>query len=272
MQSMSSLLADVFNTKTAAVHTEEDLVKQADYEFFGALCRKENIDVSQLTDEKVADLFKVAMQLKAAGEGKDGHEGKETKEKEKAEEAALKEKEAAARAEYQEKRAAAVKCAEAEAMGRIMAHSFVDEMAKVSAAMGGFPFAKKEEGKEGKEEGKEKKEEGKEKKDEGGEKEASVARANAVIAAFEQAKTASVPGSTSTPNFDEIAAWHAIDLLKQAHVDEKVAFERVNAAYVLGLPESVKMASAADENKALELRALEICDAAGFQVDWSQVQ
>jgi hypothetical protein len=269
-QSMSSLLADVFNTKTAAAHTEEDLVKQADYEFFGALCRKENIDVSQLTDEKVADLFKVAMQIKSAGEGKPEHEAKETKAEEKIEEKALKEKEAAARAEYQEKRAAAVKCAEAEAMGRIMAHSFVDEMAKVSAAMGGFPFAKKEEGKECKEEGKEKKEEGK--KDEGGEKEASVARANAIIAAFEQAKTASVPGSTSTPNFDEIAAWHAINMLKQANVDAKVAFERVNAAYVLGLPESVKMASAADENKALEYRALEICDAAGFQVDWSQVQ
>lgn len=272
MSSMSALLADVFQTKTASAitHTSEDLEKQANFEFFGALCQKEGIDVSKLTDAKVESLFKVAMEIKAAAE----HEGKEPPKEEKIEEAAKakeKEKEAAARAEYQEKRAAAVKVAEAEAMGRVMAHAYIDELKKIAAAADeadekgekgkpAFPFGKKE-GKEGKEGEKEK------------EKDAS-ARADELIAAFEQMKTAgaTVPaGTTTTPNFDEFAAHHAIAMLKQAGVNEEVAFARVNAVYTLGLPESVKMASATSEAKALEYRALEICDAAGFQVDWTQV-
>jgi len=266
MSSMSALLADVFQTKTASAHTEEDLVKQADYAFFGALCRQEGIDVSALPDAKVEELFKVAMEMKAASD----HEETETPKEEKIEEAAkekAKEKEAAARAEYQEKRAAATKVAEAEAMGRIMAHAYVDEMKKIAEAAeeaeknkdgkSGFPFGKKD----GKKDDKEEKE-----------KEAS-ARASELIAAFEQMKTASAPaaGTTTTPNFDEFAALQAIELLKQAQVDEDVAYARVNAVRTLGLPESTKMASATSEAKALEYRALEICDAAGFQVDWTQV-
>ena len=267
MSSMSALLADVFQTKTAsaAAHTTEDLTKQAEYEFFGALCRQEGIDVSALPDAKVEELFKVAMEMKAAS---DEHEEKETPKEEKIEEAAkekAKEKEAAAHAEYREKRAAATKVAEAEAMGRIMAHAYVDEMKKIAEAAeeagkdgkSGFPFGKKD----GKKDDKEEKE-----------KEAS-ARANELIAAFEQMKTASAPaaGTTTTPNFDEFAAQQAIELLKQAQVDEDVAYARVNAVWTLGLPESTKMASATSEAKALEYRALEICDAAGFQVDWTQV-
>ena len=54
-------------------------------------------------------------------------------------------------------------------------------------------------------------------------------------------------------------------------VGADVALERVKAACVLGLKESTKVASAHTQAAALDLRALEICQAAGFPVDWSKV-
>lgn len=271
MAEMSSLLGEIYNTaKTAsAQHTEEDLVKQANYAFFGELCRAEGINVTDLSDTQVDSLYKTAMEIKAEKEeGKDGKkDGKDGKEEGEKEAAAA--KVAAANEEYLQKRAAHVKVSEADFMGRLMAHAFVDEMNKIAEFPPNF---KKEEGKDGKdgkkEEGKDGKKEGKEET----EKEASIRRAVELTAAFEKHKQASAaPASTtSTPNFDELAAWQAIDMLKSAGVDENLAYARVNAAYTLGLPESVKMASASSPEQAAELRALEICERAGFQVDWAQ--
>jgi len=268
MAEMSQLLGQIFNTmeKDASAPTEEDLVKQANLQFFGELCRAEGINVEHLNDNQVADLFKVAMEVKAEKDGeKPGKEGKpEGKKPEEKEKEAAAAKLAAANEEYLQKRAAHVKCAEADFMGRLMAHSFADEMRKIAASEN--PFAKKPEGKEGKE-GKEDKE--KEEK----EKEASVRRAAELVAALEQSKQASAASTsaTSTPNFDEVAAYRAIDMLKSASVDADLAFNRINASFVLGFPESVKMAAASTPEQALEYRALELCEAAGFQVDWTQV-
>ena len=78
---MNSLLGDVFGTKTASAHTEEDLEKQANLQFFGELCQAEGIDLSQLNDTQAEELFKVAMSLKEAAE-------EEAEKEEKKEEAA----------------------------------------------------------------------------------------------------------------------------------------------------------------------------------------
>jgi len=273
---MSSTLGEVFGTTKVASATPEDLEKQAQVEYFNGLCQEQGIDIKSLNDVQVEELWKVAMEMKAAefppnfgkkdgeGEGKkpEGKEGKEKEEKEKEKEAAAA-KLAAAESEFLQKRAAAEKVAEADAMGRIMAHSFVAELNKI-AEKGDMapPFGKKDgEGKDGKE--------GKEKK-EGEEKEASAsAKISALVTAFQTAKTASAAASgTTTPNFDEQAAWHAIELLKEAGVSPDIAYNKVNAAYVLGLSESTKIASAPDLQTGLHVRALEICEAAGFQVTW----
>lgn len=249
---MNSLLGDVYGNRT---HTEEDLAKEANLQFFGQLCEQQQIDCDKLNESEISELFKVAMELKQAAEeesakeeakeegGKKNlappfgkHEAGESKGKEDKEE---KKKEAAA-AEWAEKRAAHVKVAEADATGRIMAHAMVDELRKIAAAQ---------------------------------EAEAapSIVEKAASVFASARAKTASAPTTPSaTPNFDELAAVHAIDMLKQAGQDEGIAQARVSAVFTLGLQESVKIASATTPDAALTLRALEFCEAAGYPVDWTK--
>lgn len=259
---ITSLLGDVYGTSkvASAAPTSEDMAKQANLDFFNSLVTSKGIDLDKLGDEQVADLYKVAMEFKAKEEGKD-----EEAEKKKKEEDSKKEASAlivaAANDELTEKRAAAAKIAEAEFLGKVMAHSFAAESQKIAADMaakqaGELPpqFGKKPEGKE-------------EKKDEKGEedekKEAS-ARAAALVA--ELTKSA----SGGTPNADLVAAEHALVLLKEAGVDAELAHARINAVYTLGLPASTKIAAAASNEDAIQARALEFCEAAGFPVNWAQ--
>lgn len=252
---MNSLLGDVYGHGT---HTDEDFAKEANLQFFGQLCAQQQIDVAKLNESEVEELFKVAMELKQAAEeesakeeakeegGKKNlappfgkHEASESKGKEEAEE---KKKEAAA-AEWAEKRAAHIKVAEADATGRIMAHAMVDELRKIAAAQ-----------------------------EEAAATPSLAEKAASVIAAA-QAKTASAaaPATPSaTPNFDELAAYSAIDMLKQAGQDEGVAHARISAVFTLGLPETAKIAAASTPDAALTLRALEFCEAAGYPVDWTK--
>lgn len=272
---MSSTLGEVFGTTKVASATPEDLEKQAQVEFFNGLCQEQGINIKALNDDQVEELWKVAMEMKAAefppnfgkkdgeekGEKKEEKEGDKEKAKEK--EAAAAKVAAAAESEFFQKKAAAEKVAEADAMGRIMAHSFVAELNKIAEKSDmPPPFGKKDEkeGKEGKD-GKEKKE---------GEEKEAAAKASALITAFQTAKTASAAtaSGTTTPNFDEQAAFHAIELLKEAGINPELAYNKVNAVYVLGLSESTKLASAPDLAAGLHVRALEICEAAGFQVNW----
>jgi len=273
MPDMNEVLSEIFGNTTvtkeasAPVATPEDLQKQAQVEYFTKLCSAKQIDISLLNDEQVHDLFKTAMELKLAEEAAESPEAKAKKAKE---EADKKSKEAsavlsAADAEYQEKRAAAVKVAEADMMGRIMAHAYVDELKKLAGEMPPqfAAAAGKKDDKEGKPE--EKKNEGDDK--EKAKKEASD-RAAAVIAEFEKTKTAGAV--QSTPSLNELAGNHAIDMLKEAGVDADVAVARINAVHVLGVPDGTKVASAANLEAAVHVRALEYCEAAGFAVDWTQ--
>lgn len=269
MSEISALLGEVFGTTKTASASEEDLQKEAHMQFFTDLCKEQNIDIGALDDNQVGELYKAAMAMYPAnGTTKEAEfppaaKSDEDKKKEE-EEKKAKEKSAAASAEYAEKRAAAAKIAEADFMGRVMAHSLVDEMRKIAAEEGGKPPfpPKKPEGKDGKDG-----------KDEDSEKKASDARAQALIDALRaRTKEASAPpaGSSSTPNFDEQAAYHAIEMLKSAGVDADLAHARISAVYTLGIGDSTKIASAETEERARVLRGLEYCEAAGFQVDWSK--
>ncbi len=272
-QDMSDLLASTFGTKVAHA-TPEDLEKRAQVEYFNGLCKEQGIDIQQLNDAQVDELYKVAMEMrKEAGEmppqfAKKDDDKKDEPEKKGDKDDEAKEAEAkiaAAEAEFMAKKAAAVKVAEADAMGRIMAHSLVAELDKIAAERGGspFPFPPKKDGDD-----KDKKDD----KKDGEKKEASAAdKAAALISAF-QSKTAGAAsdGSSTTPNFDEQACFRAIAMLKEAGVaSEEEAYNKVNAVYVLGLKESTKIASAPNAAAGLEIRALEICEAAGYQVTWN---
>lgn len=269
MPDMKDLLSEIYGniaaTKeaSASVATPEDLQKQAQVEYFTKLCSAKQIDVSLLNDAQVQELFKTAMELKIAEETEESAEAKAKKAKD---EEAKKSKEAsaalsAADAEYQEKRAAAAKVAESDMMGRIMAHAYIDELKKLAGEMPP-QFAAVAGKKDDKEE---KKEDGDD--NEKAKKEAS-ARAAAVIAEFEKIKTAgAAPG---TPSLDEVAGNHAIELLKAAGVNADLAMARINAVHTLGVPDGAKVASAANLDAAVHVRALEYCEAAGFAVDWTQ--
>jgi len=270
---MKDKLSEIFGTNTkeasaAPAPTAEDLAKEAQVSFFADLCAEKQIDVSQLDNAQVNELFKVAMDMKSAQDSENSPEAKAKKAKE---EEAAKSKEAsvavasAAEAEYQEKRAAAVKVAEADAMGRIMAHAYIDELKKLAGEMPpafAAAIAKKDEKGEKKEEGKGDDEEAEKKK-----KEAS-ARAAALVSEFEKTKTKTA--TAGTPSLDELAGNRAIDLLKTAGVNTDLAVARINAVHVLGVPDGTKVASAESLEAAVHVRALEYCEAAGFPVDWSQ--
>jgi hypothetical protein len=260
---MSTILFETYGTNKTASHTAEDQQKVAEAELFLGLCKNAGIDPQHLTDEQIGVLWKAA-----SGEDK----GEKPMDKKKEEEAKKgEEKKASATREWQEKRAMAEKVAEADSLGRIMAHAYVDELKKIGSSnkVAELPpqFMKNVKGK-GDEKPEEKKPEGKSEdkgdKDEDEKKKESQDRANALIA-----KLAS--GTSSTPSLDEQSALHAVEILKQAGYDANVAMSRINAIHTLGLPESSKIASASTADDAVVVRSLEYCEAAGFPVDWSKV-
>lgn len=261
--SMSELLGSVYGTSAAAQPTvsEEDLQKQANVNFFLGLCEEKGINVEDLDDATTERLWKVAMDLKEAAEGGGEGEGDkgappfppksdEDKKKEEAEKEANA-KIAQSEREWEEKRAAAVKVAEADAMGRIMAHSYVDELQKIASQMDGAPAAQATE------------------QPAANAKEASAQRAEQLISQVEAAQSQATKQASRTQALDELAAYRAIDLLKEAGVNEELAHARINAVYVLGLEDSEKVASAPTHQDAVHIRALEFCERAGFEVNWA---
>lgn len=114
MSGMNDFLASYYGTAAAAETAPEDLQKQAEIELFGKLAASQNIDLNTLPDEQVEQLF-ADFQKQASEEKKD-------------------DKEDEAKKELEEKKAASEKVAEADSLGRIMAHAYVDELRKIAAA------------------------------------------------------------------------------------------------------------------------------------------
>ncbi len=71
--------------------------------------------------------------------------------------------------------------------------------------------------------------------------------------------------------FDEMAAWQAIEMAKNAGWDANEAYQRVDAVYTQGLEASPKIAMAGEFEDAVGYRALEFLEVAGYPIDWSQV-
>lgn len=254
---MDQFLAELYGTnKTASAqpaapavqqHTDEDLAKQASIDLFIKTAADENIDLKSMPADAVNALYgqfveklaeaNTAGASKTAGEmppqfaKKDGDDkGKKDDDGDKGGKSNPFE---AAKKEHEEKKAAAEKLAEADFLGRVIAHSMVQELGKIAEAR------------------------------ETQEKAANAQPPQTGAAAQVQSKVAS-----SESNFDLVAGNHAISMAKEAGFDVEQATRKVAAVLELGLQDSTKTASAPFE-QAVGIRALEILEAAGYPVTWN---
>lgn len=82
------------------------------------------------------------------------------------------------------------------------------------------------------------------------------------------AAAASTPAATSAPALDQLAAERAVEKAASANYDPEAAAQRVHAVLVLGAPDSIKVASAESLEHAVDIRALELLELAGYPVQY----
>lgn len=256
---MDQDLARIYNTAGAG-NSNEDLEKEAQAELFAKLAADNNLDLTRLSDEQISDLWNQTFPSKTAeekcakckmamGECKCPPEGS---------------KEAAAQAEFEAQQEERAKFAEAEQMGRRMAHAYVDELNKIAGA-GGLPpqFQKKDDSSDEEEE-----------KDEKKEANIHPAAAQAMRDLAATQKSASVPQTktaSSTPAIDNLAIERAVKLAAASGFDPGDAAQRLSALVTLRqFPSGEKTASAERLEDAVEIRALEFLETAGYPVTWGQ--
>lgn len=205
-------LSDLINAhfaKTAA--SNEEAEKLAEVELFTKLASENGIDLDQLSQDQVNELW---VAFKTAGD--EEPEKKEEKEDDKDD------KKEKAKAEFAEKKEASMKIAESDELGRLMARSFMDEVQKLASGQ-----------------------------------------------APTQPKVASAPTPvTSAPAIDQLAAEMACEKAASAGYDADEAAQRVIAVLTLGAPDSMKVASAATLEAAVDVRALELLELAGYPVQY----
>jgi hypothetical protein len=112
--------------------SEEDLEKTAQMELFVKLAAENQIDLSQYSDDEVAQLWEET--FKGAQEEGSENGGKKPPKKE-GEEEEEQEKESAALAEFAEQQEWQEKVAEMDYLGRLMAHAYVNELNEIGGAM-----------------------------------------------------------------------------------------------------------------------------------------
>lgn len=233
MSSMNNLINAYFAQNTPS---QEDLEKQAHVELFAKLAADNGVDLEKLSEDQIAYLwqetFKTAEEETPAEKKEEAKEEVKEEKKEKDEEA---EKKAAAFAEYTEKRAAAAKLAEAEYIGRYMAHAMADEIRKIASKTEEAP--------------------------------APEAKTAAPVAAPAPAPEKIASGAGSA--LDQLAAEWALQKVADAKMDVKVAAARLSAVLTLGARESEKVAHAETPEAAVEVRSLELLEAAGYKVSWN---
>lgn len=113
MSGMHEELASYFGTNAAV--SEEEIEKEAQAQMFLKLAEEEGINIDELSDEQVQELYDATFE-----------DGGSTS----VEDTTLQDQ---AQAEFAEKQAAAEKFADAEFMGRTMAHAYVNELQKIAA-------------------------------------------------------------------------------------------------------------------------------------------
>lgn len=231
--SMNMDLAAVYNTPGGP--PQEDIEKAAEAQLFAKLAADNNIDLNQLSDEQVLELYNQTFSKEAGDmppqfQKKDGEDEKKDEKKKDDDDEKKDEdedKEAAAR-EFGLQKEAQVKLAEADYLGRVMAHSFTQELGLIGKSM---------------------------------DKEAAPAVASPAAIELSLGKEASA--------LDKLAAKHAMVKAAEAGHDVGDTQRRIEAVFTLGVKPSEKVASAENVQQGTEIRALELLEQAGFEVNWA---
>jgi hypothetical protein len=276
MGEMNEMLAEYYGTAGgAAAHTTEDQEKVAQVELFTKLAADNQIDLAKLDDTQVRYLWDSVFSDKEKTAAAHGHKHKHGHGEKKAQ------------AEFQEKKAAAEKIAEADFLGRVMAHAMVQELNKIGAEaqktaavvtppapaatpapaektasmkdrllkIAGElpPWLNKGKGdKDGDGDGDKGKEKDKDK--EKGDKAPPFGK--------DKEKESSA--------LDVKAAELAVKMASDHGLDPKEAAQKIAAIFTLGVKESTKLASAPNYETGLEIRALELLEQAGYPVKWTE--
>jgi len=265
---MNLELAAMYGTPGAP--SQEDLEKTAQAELFAKLAADNGLDLNQLTDPQIAQLWDETFGTKTAGEippqfkkkDEDKDEDKEKKEK--------------AEKEHEEKKAALAKFAEADHLGRVMAHAYVSELTKIGQALEGKPASadpseklkaamaklKKTAEPDPDPDPDPDKKKGKEKK----------AEPDPDPDPDKKPKMAPPGAKKEASAIDQLAAEKAVKLAADNKFDPEEAAGRINAVFALGMLDenSVKVASAPNVEAATDIRALELLEAAGYPVTWGK--
>jgi hypothetical protein len=240
MTGMDQFLSQHYGTAAPVIEpTAEDVEKVAQAEFFLKLAAKHGVDVNSLDNEQLQSLWDKVFNKTAeeepkppeAAEEKPAEEKPEEKPAEKPEKPEKSEEEKAkkkAKKELKKAQKGQAKVAEAEQMGRIMAHKYVDELSKIAQAN------------------------------------AQATQAPAAEAVTE--KTAEAPAMESA--IDSLAAKMAVEKAASGGWNAEEAAQRITAVLTLGPGESEKIAHASDVNGAVDIRSSELLEMAGYPIDW----
>lgn len=273
MSGMNTYLAEAYGT-TQPLETGENAEKVAQAELFAKLAAEQNIDLSTLDDKAITALWNATFSAEASTKTA---AATTTTPAAPAAASADEEKLAqAAQAEWVQTKEAQAKMVEADFLGRQMAHAYVHELKKIAQA-GGLNFVvppteTKTAGMPpqlaaalGKGGGDEKKEE---KKDDKGDEKKDDKKDEKKEAA---AKAPPAPQQKVASNLTRLGALKAIEKAASVNLDRDEAARKVAAVLELGIfdESKSKIAAATDFNDAVEIRALELLEVAGYPVTWS---
>jgi hypothetical protein len=278
--SMNDFLAQAYGNSA----TTEDQEKVAAAVAFTKVASESGIDLTQYTDEQVTDLYNTWL-AKEAAEGEHGHKGHKHGHKHGHKghgEKEVQAKVAAAQAEFATTKEAQAKFVEADAMGRIMAHAFVQESRfigeKIAAAAAAETSKEasnlvrvSDAGKWMKRPGLADKAKALLKHNKG---KAAVGAGAAAAATGGAAAAAAHHGDKGKKKKasaqDEVAAELALHKVAEAGGDPEDAGNKLDALFTLGLPadEESKVASAENFEQGMHIRALELLEMVGYPVNW----
>jgi len=249
----------------------EDQEKVAQLELFAKLAADQGIDLNEMSSDQIQYLYDSTFNKVAEDEKEDDEEKDEEKEKKAYDEFA-------AQKEWQDK------VAEADTLGRYMAHAYVQELDNIKeASRVGKAFKAVDKHIQGV--GKRVAEIGtRTSKGTAGNLHPGTSRALGGAAYAGGAAGAAGAGygatkavkhftkkkeeSKEASALDELAAETAVKIAAEAGYDADEAANRLTAVLTLGPAESQKLASAQDFDQAQHLRALELLEAAGYPINW----
>jgi len=291
---MDQFLAEYYGTGNAAQATDDNdgskVAEAAQFELFAKVAAAEGIDLNQLSDEQVEKLYSDTFS-KEAGENpfakKEDGEGDDDDKKEKAKD------------EHEEKKASAEKVAEADFLGRVMAHSYVQELNKIAASK---EMVHKPGGGSSSSRGHDKSQLFDRKQDATKPGKSSVIAQRLRSAAGDASKAVGAAGkavskhvgahkgkyiggaaaagglaagalaahqSKKASAIDELAAEMAYEKAAAAGWDAEEAASRISAIMTLGpSEEGSKVAAAENVDQAIDIRSSEILELAGYPVSW----